>query len=129
MGRSAKEALRLGLRLSLAPVAVLIDGRPEAMLGVYPSSLMGGAGVPWMLGTDTLYHNGRGFLELGPVVIDRMLADFVRLENVVSARNSRAIRFLTRMGFAIGTELQWHGKVPFLPFHVERAIQAEPLAA
>jgi hypothetical protein len=129
MGRRPKEALRLGLMLSLAPLTVMIDGKPEAMLGVYPQSLMGGIGVPWMLGTEVLYRNARGFLEFGPVVIERMLLDFPRLENVVSARNTRAIRFLSRMGFEVGGAMEWHSGVPFLPFHISRAIQAERLAA
>lgn len=129
LGRKPKEALRLGLRFSLAPVAVLIDRRPEAMLGVYPQSLIGSVGVPWMLGTEVLYDNARGFIELGPLVIGQMLADFALLENVVSVENVRAIRFLRWVGFSVTGPVQMHGGVPFVPFRLMRAIQALPVPA
>jgi hypothetical protein len=50
MGRTPKQALRLGLRASVDCMTVLIDGRPEAMLGLTPKNLLEGEGMAWMLG-------------------------------------------------------------------------------
>jgi hypothetical protein len=124
LGRTPKEGLRIGLRMSLKPITVMIDGRPEAMLGAVPSSLIGGKALVWMLGTNELYRQARAFALLGPRVIADMLATFRELENIVSVDNAPAIRFLTHMGFHVGGTAQHHGGVAFVPFRLERAIQS-----
>lgn len=120
LGRTPKQALRIGLIASLNPITVLIDGRPEAMMGVMPTSMMSGSGVVWMLGTEALYDHKRAFLALGPHVVDAMLDDFRRLENIVSADNARAIRFLRWLGFIVGGNAEMHSGVAFVPFHKSR---------
>lgn len=125
LGRLPKEALRIGLRTSLKPLTVLIDGRPEAMLGVMPLSLIKGSGLAWMLGTEDLYRQKRALVTWGPEVLG-WIADGLRdLSNIVSAENDRAIRFLRFLGFHVGGPVQVHGGVAFVPFHMkQRAIQA-----
>jgi hypothetical protein len=129
MGRTPKEGLRIGLRMSLRAVTIRIDGRPEGMFGAVPVSLIGGAGVPWLLGTDELYRHRRAWALLGPRVVGDMLATFRSLENVVSVSNERAIRFLAHVGFHVGGPAQIHGGVAFVPFRMSRAIQAVPVPA
>lgn len=129
LGRTPKEGLRIGLRMSIKPLTVLIDGRPEAMMGAVPMSLIGGKAIVWMLATDEVHGHARAFALLGPRVIADMLATFRELENIVSADNARAIRFLAHMGFHVGGTVQHHGGVAFVPFHMERAIQAVPVPA
>jgi hypothetical protein len=98
-GRSPKEALRIGLSASLWAYTALVDGRPEAMLGLTPVSLIEGRGVPWMLGTDAIYAYPRAMLRgVGPVIA-RMQADCRSLENWVAVGNERAVRFLKGCGF------------------------------
>ena len=116
----------MGLRMSLKPVTVLIDGRPEGMLGAVPMSMIGGKALVWMLGTDTLYRHPRGWALLAPRVIDDMLATFSRLENVVSADNHRAISFLAHVGFHVGGTVRNISGVDFVPFSIERPLQSRP---
>lgn len=120
LGRTPKSALRMGLLTSLHPVTVKVDGRPEAMLGVMPLSLLGGTGVPWMLATDRMYECGRALVGLGPLIVDTMADDFRHLENIVAAENKRAIRFLRWLGFIVAGNAEIHGGVAFVPFHLSR---------
>lgn len=124
LGRTPKEGLRLGLRMSLRPLTVMIEGRPEAMLGAIPVSMVGGKGLAWMLATPEVYHHPRAWALLTPRVIEDMLGTFRSLENIVSIENRKAIRFLTHMGFTVGWEMREHGGVQFVPFRLSRAIQA-----
>lgn len=124
LGRLPKEALRIGLRTSLKPLTVLVDDRPEAMLGVMPLSLMRGSGLVWMLGTEAMYRQKRALVSLGPDVL-AWISDGMRdLSNIVAADNVRAIRFLRHLGFHVGGPVQQHGGVAFVPFRRREAIQA-----
>lgn len=129
LGRSPKEALRIGLRTSLNPFTALVDGRPEAMMGVMPVSLLKGEGLVWMLGTDAVYGQGRALLRLGPKVLRVIGGGLPQLGNIVSAENRRAIRFLRYLGFHVGGPAQVHGGIAFVPFHMKQAIQAVAMAA
>lgn len=100
-GRSPRSALEGALGASLWALTAF-DEEPVAMLGVVSKSMLDGVGVPWMLGTEEVYSNGRALLSLAPPVIAEMQGTFDMLENVVSARNDRAIRFLRWSGFEIG---------------------------
>ena len=124
LGRTPKEGLRIGLRMSLRPLTVLVDGRPEGMMGAVPLSMIGGRAVAWMLGTPELYRHPRAWALLAPRVIEDMLGTFQSLENIVSLRNRSAIRFLTHMGFRFGDKVQERGGVEFVSFSLSRAIQA-----
>lgn len=129
LGRTPKDGLRSGLRDSLAPLTVLVDGRPEAMLGLVPDSLLKGSGIVWMLATDALYAQKRGLVSFGRDVLDWLAADFREIGNIVSAENERAIRFLRFLGFHVGGPIEVHGGVAFVPFRLERAIQAAAVPA
>lgn len=129
LGRTPKEGLRIGLRMSLKPLTIMIEGRPEAMLGAVPVSLVGGTALIWMLGTDELFRQKRAWALLGPRIISDMLGTFRRLENIVSIDNAPAIRFLAHMGFHVGGAVEHHRGVAFVPFHLARAIQAVPVPA
>ena len=103
-GRTGKQALRLALRSSLWALTATVDGKPHAMMGVSPVSIVEDRGNPWFLGSDAVFDHGRAMLEWAPMVLDRMHGDFQRLENVVSTSNVRAIRLLRRWGFMIEEE-------------------------
>src|SRR4051812_32340941 len=66
---SPKEALRLGLRASVDAFTVMIDGKPEGMMGLRPTNILDREGCPWMLGTDELYRHPRAWLELMPKAV------------------------------------------------------------
>jgi hypothetical protein len=131
LGRTPKEALRSGLRCSLEPMTALDpEGRPQAMMGVVPASMLEGRGTVWMLGSDVIYEHGRDLITFGPPILEHWLTSFRRLENVVAVKNVKAIRLLQRWGFTVDRETElWRG-VAFRHFHIVRpAIQATALAA
>lgn len=116
MGRTPKQALRLGLRASVDCLTVLIDGHPEAMMGLTPKNLIEGEGMPWMLGTDAIYAHARAWLALMPQVVKLFCDSTPRLTNLVGRKNARAIRLLRRCRFEIGEEVTVIGGVEFVTF-------------
>ncbi|KQM18379.1 hypothetical protein [Novosphingobium sp. Leaf2] len=118
MGRSGKDALRHGVVTSDKAWTALVDGRPEAVFGVVVESLIDRVGTPWFLGTDEVYRHGKALLMWGPGILARMGDSSLRLCNLVSADNRRAIRLLERWGFTVAKE---HVVVRGVPFrHFER---------
>lgn len=95
--------------------AVDQDGRLVAMLGVVAADLLGGLGVPWMLGTDLVEQQQRALVRLSRAYIPRMMQALPKLVNYVDARNERAIRFLRHAGFYVA-KAEPHGPLG-LPFH------------
>lgn len=128
MGRSPKDALRIGLRASLSAFTAIEGAKPLAMMGVASANLISGRGLVWFLGREEVLNHGRALLTLGPRVLNGWLETFMVLENVVSADNDKAIKLLRKWGFAIGSESQMHGGVGFLPFAIRRPIQGPALA-
>lgn len=118
-GRKPKEALRLGIRASVDCYTVMIDGRPEGMMGLFPSNALEREGAPWMLGTDELYGHPRAWLKLMPMMIAKWGETCSHLSNYVGKDNERAIRLLKRCGFSLG-EVQSFGGVKFLRFALDR---------
>jgi hypothetical protein len=119
-GHSPRQALRSGLMGSTISLTAKVEGRPEAMIGLAPVSLIEGKGTPWMLGTDAIHRQARALLTIGPAIIARFLDSSPSLANLVSARNDRALRLLKALGFEIGDEVEMIGGIPFLGFAMER---------
>ncbi len=86
------------------------------MMGVSPRSMIEGVGVPWMLGTERVYDHGRDLVRYAPAIVGEMHATFDVLENLVSADNARAIRFLRHVGFEICAPVSMFGGVAFVHF-------------
>lgn len=101
-GHTPKEALRHGLRNSVSAYTVKVDGRPEAMFGVLTTSLLIGEGAPWLLLTDVGHKQHKALVRLGFRYIRAMFDHYNLLHNKVHADNEKAIRWLARLGFAIG---------------------------
>jgi hypothetical protein len=130
LGRSPKDALRSGLRCSLSAFTGIADEIPLCMFGVVPMGLLGhSSGRVWFLARDGIERQARALLTVGRWAISEWLETFERLENEVSAENAWAIRLLKHWGFTVGDDVRMHGGVAFMPFHMERAIQAEQVAA
>jgi hypothetical protein len=130
LGRTPKEALRGGLRASVTATTVMVDGRPVAIMGVVPLSLINGRGWVWMLGTDEVYGHARDFARYAPLMIEQWLTMFERLENIVAVPNRQAIRLLQYLGFTVEDRIEVHEGIGFRPFFIERrAIQEERQAA
>jgi hypothetical protein len=116
LGRSPEQALRAGLGASLWALTALVDEEPHAMIGVAPKNMMEGLGVPWMLGSESIYDHGRELVRYGPGIIAEMRRSFERLENIVHIENHRAIRFLRHFGWEISDEPVTIGGIDFVRF-------------
>jgi hypothetical protein len=129
LGRTPKEALRLGLRMSLYTLsAIEDDGGVTAMFGLTAVSVLDGAARPWFLGTDRVFMHPRELLCTGRKILSWWKSEFPSLENIVAVNNHAAIRLLMHWGAVVGGEEEVHGGVRFVPFHFP-AIQAAPVNA
>lgn len=82
--------------------AAIVGHDLACIFGVVPrGTLITNTGAPWLLGTDTLIENRGAFMRLAPQYIAAMLSQYSRLENLVHARNTKAIAWLKRSGFAL----------------------------
>ncbi len=115
MGHSPKEALRTGLLGSTIAWTVKIDGRPEAMLGATPINFLEGRGRPWLLLTDVGGAHHKSLMRLGRIYTEALHRQYPILENWVHAENERTIRWLARLGFAVGGVDVING-IPMRPF-------------
>ncbi|MGH6613780.1 hypothetical protein [Sphingomonas sp.] len=128
LGHSPKQALREGIMTSSFCLTAFVNGRAEAMFGLVVTNALCGEGRPWMLGSDMIYRRPRAMLCIAPRIITTMLDSTPRLSNLVACGNSRAIRFLTRMGFAFAEEIIVHAGTEFLTFELEQYRCATPSA-
>ena len=92
------EVLERGLRRSLYSWTVVTD-RPVAMAGVIGVTALGDQGVPWMVVTDGVRADVRGFLEISREYVWVMRQSYRQLVNFVDARNLIAIRYLRALRF------------------------------
>jgi hypothetical protein len=118
-GRTPKSALRLGIRASVDCYTVMIDGKPEGIMGLFPANALEREGRPWMLGTEELYGHPRAWLKLMPLMVARWQQSCRFLSNYVAKDNVRAIRLLKKCGFVLG-EGPSFGGVEFLLFQLGR---------
>lgn len=116
MGHDPKSALRTGLLGATVAWTAMIDGRPEAMCGVTPLSVVEGRGQPWLLMTDTAARHRKALVRLGWIYTQALHRHYPILENWVHADNSPSIRWLTRLGYAIGAVdvIRGHPMRPFV---------------
>jgi len=108
-------ALRESIASSAAAWTGMADGEPVCVFGVVPASILGGIGIPWMLGSDGVVKHQRAFLRRNKRYVEAMLEMYPLLINFVDARNTIAIRWLRWLGFEI-REAKPYG-VEGLPFH------------
>lgn len=101
-GMSPRDALRTGLATSETVWTVKVDGRPEAMFGVVGTSLIEGRGRVWMLMTEDGAKQHRAIVRFGRIYTAALARHYRVLENHVHAKNDKAIRWLTRLGFHVG---------------------------
>lgn len=120
MGRTPKQALRLGLMSPGECWTALVNGRPEAMFGLHVTNALCGEGVPWMLGSEAIYDHPRLMLRHGRKVLARWLDSTPHLSNVVARSNDRAIRMLRRWGCEIKEGGDMFSGTEFVTFTLER---------
>jgi hypothetical protein len=100
----------------------LIDGVPMCMFGCVAASVMGNVGRPWMVGTKLLDEHPLVFLRRyrRSGCIEEMRERFDLLTNYVDVRNTRAIEWLSWLGFSFRREPERIGpyRMPFLRFEM-----------
>ena len=101
MGDTFEGALRKGVEISTWAVTGCVDGVPVCMFGVAPGSVLGGLGIPWMLGTNALMRHEKAFLRRCKGAVAAMLRTYPRLLNIVDERNDTAKRWLVWLGFRL----------------------------
>lgn len=119
--REPREVMLEGLRFSTKAWTGFVNGVPVCMFGVAPASLLGSAGIPWLVGTNRLVSHQFAFVRRCRGYILEMQADYARLANVVDARNKVAIRWLRWLGFQFHDPIVYGiDKGVFIPFSMER---------
>lgn len=120
-GWGPRRVLETGLRTSTFCCAGLVNGEVVTIFGVAPASMIGGSGIPWLVGTDALEKYQRTFLRRCGKVVNAMLTVYPYLENYIDARNHVARAWLNWLGFTI-EEPKPYGiqRLPFHRFHMER---------
>lgn len=88
---------------------------PIALWGVGPLSLVEGRGCPWLLAADALDVHGHDVARLSRPFLAAMRDLYPRLENHVDARHTRAVRWLSWLGFTIDPAMPWG--IEGRPFH------------
>lgn len=112
-----RQALEFGLRYGGEHVWTgLIDGEPVCMFGVTPTSLLGRAGTPWMVGTGRLDQHAVALIRHSRGAVRTMRSAYDSMANMVDARNTAAIRWLRWIGFTVAEKAQPFGP-DRLPFH------------
>lgn len=121
LGWSPRRVLETGLKTSTFSCAGLVNGRVITIFGVAPGSMIGGNGIPWLVGTDDLQRYQRTFLRRCRNVVNAMLTVYPYLENYVDERNRVAKAWLHWLGFTL-EEARPYGVagLPFHRFHMER---------
>jgi hypothetical protein len=101
-GRITPErALAIGVDASTSAWTGFVDDEVVCMFGVVPASLVGGIGVPWMIGSDAIVRHQRAFLRRCRGHLERMQVLYDTLVNFVDDRNVVAHRWLTWLGFHV----------------------------
>jgi hypothetical protein len=73
------------------------------MFGATPVNMAEGRGRAWLLMTDVAARQHRALLRLGRIYTRALHTHYRSLENLVHADNERTIRWLTRLGYAVGS--------------------------
>lgn len=92
-------ALRRAVRESSESWAWLVDGKPVALFGVAPLSIVSRSGSPWLVATPALRQHRRFFLEHSRWYLEHMQKEYALLWNMVSINNHESIRWLKWLGF------------------------------
>ncbi len=119
-GLDAQAALTRALALSSEAYAGFVDGELVALFGVRRLSLAGRGGSPWLLTGEALSAHPRTLVQASRGVLHTWRQDYAWLGNWVDARNLKARRWLSWLGFTLHPA-QPYGvrRLPFHPFEME----------
>lgn len=118
-GRHPREVLVESVERSTYAWAGLANGELVCLFGVVPLTLIGITGTPWLVGSDAVCAYSRPFLRRNRAFVRAMLREYPVLRNVVDARNTVSIRWLTWLRFTFGEPAPMGAQgLPFIPFEM-----------
>lgn len=118
-GATIEQTLVLGLQRSLRSWVIESAGLPLAAGGDTLGGI--GIGVPWMVTTNHIETNPRGFLRASKAVMQDMLSRHYHLVNYVDSRNTDAIRWLQWLGADVAPAAPYgRSGLPFRKFTMNR---------
>lgn len=89
------------LRLSHFSSVAVINGEPIAVFGLVITQILGGVGVPWLLGTNAIDKHFRIFVRQAFILVDEMSRKCSTLVNYVHAENLKSVKLLKAVGFTV----------------------------
>lgn len=110
-----EEVLVSGINLSTKSWTAIFNGEVAAIFGVSPASIIGGVGIPWLVGSDILEKHQKAFLRRCKPFVGLMLQIYPELLNYVDERNYIAKAWLHWLGFKL-EDAQPIGALNY-PFH------------
>ena len=102
--RPACDAIQEGYEGSELCWVLLVDFEPACCFGVVDAGKIDGknVGIAWMIATDKIKEDKQKFMELSHFYVhEKMLAPFDVITNFVSANHTKAVRWLTNLGFTL----------------------------
>lgn len=109
-GRSPLAALSMSFRRSMWCWTVMIDGKPEAMLGLGAVNILGSVGSPWLVGSDAITADRVLFARRSIEWRDAWLSKFSTLRNFIDCRNRASIEWLRWLGATFSPPVVIGGK-------------------
>lgn len=121
LGGEPKRMLRQSFRHSLIAKSAFVDGDVACMWGM-TADILSDIGSPWLVTSAAVERLPLAFLHEARREVEAMLCMKRRLENIVAAAYTRAVRFLRLLGFTIGDIIEvGPAKTPFHRFSIEAA--------
>lgn len=116
-----EEALRQSFAASSTCMTLEYQGRPVAMCGIVPESIIGQRAVIWLLGTDEIRALRKTFHFLSKRCIEYFLDMYPYLYNWVDDRNKETMVWLQRCGAEFLPAVPFgHQGLPFRYFVLRR---------
>ena len=103
-GLDGESAIAFSLDRSIVSECLLVDGEPAAVFGIAIDDMIGGTGCPWMLTTPAVERCQLAFARATRRLCARCFEMVPRLENLIDARYTRAIKWLQWLGFTVEPE-------------------------
>lgn len=100
------QALVYSVKLSDWCRILTINGDILGVIGIVVEERLGGAGVPWFLGTDNVRKHAKTFVAISGTLVGILHTYAPLLVNYVHAENEDAIRYLEHIGFEVSRKAE-----------------------
>ena len=105
--RTPEGALMSGYTSSVFCLTIIYKGKPIAMFGVSPESLLSDKAIVWLLASQELEKVQKTFIRNNKRIIAMFLAHYPTLYNFVDVENKQSIKWLMWCGAHIGTAVPY----------------------